>query len=620
MRGGLSGFDTPFSPEQLKVLARTVSGLYPREDLIRVVGPNVLTFDDLKIRTKESGTLVTFRPNPIQAGYLDEILPDWRNDPTGLRGWRDIILKGRQFGMSTLIMGLFFLDTVQTPYTTTVIIAHDGPTTEKMFETMTRFYNNLPEDRKPITRYKSRRELYFRDIESTIFVGQAGSTSFGAGLTINHALCSEVPRWPNAELLMPAINEAVPDSGNLVLESTARGVGNYFHKEWQKAYVERDSIYKPKFFFWGNFPDYRIDPDVYKQRKLEVPDVAQEYYREGPNKEEALLKDKLGLDDAQMAWRRWKMKSLGDTFPQEYPTTPDEAFMTSGKPFFNNVYLNALLIAMQGPESNAIPSEQIEYPEHFPLIKERAEELQVFKLPMRDRFFVMGVDTAEGLTGAGDRDYHSIHIFDTIDWEEYAHWHGRIGNTEFGQLCAQLGWWYNFALVGIERNNHGHAVIQSAKDIAFYPVMEEGQRNGIYTHEEYDTKTKTKSRRPGWPSNVKTNPIALSFLKKGIHEGLMTVHSRETISELMTFVHLKDEKVGGEKGCHDDRVSSLRIVAYLLSMHDGRFEAPLVGGASRADTAGYATATATATSSAQGSEYKVGGSDNLYAPPHGRLS
>ncbi|HTE19602.1 MAG TPA: hypothetical protein VK689_14635, partial [Armatimonadota bacterium] len=115
---------------------------------------------DLKIRTKDR-RLVSLVPNAVQALYLDELLPGWRADPTGLRGKREILLKARQFGFSTLILALFFLDTLNTPQTQTVVVAHDLESAKRLFGIVQRFYYSFPEDRSPRARLANQREFYW---------------------------------------------------------------------------------------------------------------------------------------------------------------------------------------------------------------------------------------------------------------------------------------------------------------------------------------------------------------------------------------------------------------------------------------------------------------------------
>lgn len=568
-----------FPPLDLNLIrqgAAALTQLYPEEDAKRVTKSAILRLSDLSIRTKESGSLVRLHPNKIQRAYLDEILPNWEEDPTGLRGLREIILKGRQFGFSTLLMALLFIETVQTPYTTTVVIAHDGPTTIKMFETIRRFYNHLPEDKKPVSKYDSKRELYWPEVDSSMIVGQAGSVSFGAGLTINHVLASEVPRWPDAETLMGALQEAVPDSGNIWMESTAKGYGNYFQKQWDLAYVQHDSAYTPRFFCWTDFPAYRINLEDYRQRKMELPQVAVDYFKNGPSEEDRKLQTLYHLDDEQLIWYRWKKQTLRDAIVEQYPFTPEEAFMASGTPYFDNSFLIPLSKAMASTEFD--PLEAYAIPPAFSRLEEHRHSLEIFELPRPDRFYALAGDPAEGLNESGDHDYASAHIFDTYTWREVAHFHARVDPHVFGLVLADLGWWYRYALLGVERNNHGHSTINTLLNTCEYGRMDDAKVGGLYCHEEYDQVKKKRSLVPGWPTTPKTKYLALDFLKESLYDNTLFIRSRATVQEMITLRKKDRGRVGAEKGSHDDRVTSLSIIAALLHLRPRAMDHPAVGG------------------------------------------
>ena len=293
-------------------VARMTAKAFPADQILATYeAKRALGLADLKIRTKLR-ELLTFVPNPVQAAYLDDLLPDWRQGDCTLRGAREIILKARQFGFSTLILGLFFLDTITVPRTYTVVVAHDADSTERLFQIVKRYFDNLPDSRRPRTKYNNRRELYFSDLDSTFYVGQAGSRDFGRSNTINNVLCSEAASYPDAEELVSGLLQAVPRDGNVVLESTAKGVGNWYHEEYQIAELG-ESAFTPRFYGWNRHHEYQVAAGTDFQRNTDEVKLAQAY----------------DLTDAQLAWRREKLKEVRSKFPQEYPINALEAFMAS---------------------------------------------------------------------------------------------------------------------------------------------------------------------------------------------------------------------------------------------------------------------------------------------------
>jgi hypothetical protein len=128
---------------------------------------------------------------------------------------------------------------------------------------------------------------------------------------------SEVGFWPNAQQHAAGIIQAIPDEPDTeaFLESTANGIGNYFHQQWQAAEAglsEYIAIFVP--WFWQ------------KEYCKDAPDGFE--LTEDENK----YRDAYALTMEQMAWRRSKIIELKDEtlFKQEYPATAAEAFQVSG--------------------------------------------------------------------------------------------------------------------------------------------------------------------------------------------------------------------------------------------------------------------------------------------------
>jgi hypothetical protein len=503
----------------------------------------IVRLDDLLIRTKDR-KLIPFAPNQVQIKYLDQILPEWRDGKITPFQMREILLKARQFGFSTLVAAIFFCDTINTPNTTTVVVANDADSTEKLFRMVQLFYEHLPEEKKPRTKYSNKRELYWQELNSSYYVGTAGDRSFGRGNTINNLHCSEVAFYPDAEELLSGLLEAVPDDGNVVLESTANGVGDLFHKEFELA-QQGDSSFTGRFFAWFEHPPYS---------KAVPPDFTR-------TEDEQKLVTTYGLNDRQLAWRRSKMNGPGMRlkFKQEYPGNPREAFLVSGAKYFDPEKLQEIELVL----TDVAPI-KVDAPDTGGLLKKHWDKVEVYTAPVVGRQYVISADTAEGLNDDGDHDFDSADVLDCATWEQVAHLHGQWDTHEYGLLLAELGFWYNTALLGIERNNHGHAVINAALHSGGYPVQKPGEWIGLYHHEDYDERKKAKLRKPGWPTTAKTKYFALDGLASSIETDDLKVRSKGTLGELMTFLKLRGGKAGATPGSHDDRVMSLAIGDALL--------------------------------------------------------
>ncbi len=272
----------------------------------------------LKIRTK-SGKVVPLELNQAQL-YIHKRVEEQRVKTGKVRA---IVLKGRQQGCSTYIEGRFYWRVSHTRGVRAFILTHEEEATNNLFELANRFHGNCPILVKPSTNAASAKELHFDKLDSGYKVGTAGNKAVGRSSTVQFFHGSEVAFWPNAQQHSAGIIQAIPDEpGTEVFkESTANGVGNYFHKEWQDAEAgisEYIAIFVP--WYWQD--EYRKEiPDGFSITQEE--ENYQRTYR---------------LDLEQMAWRRAKIVELKDPilFKQEYPATAAEAFQVSGQdPYIN---------------------------------------------------------------------------------------------------------------------------------------------------------------------------------------------------------------------------------------------------------------------------------------------
>ncbi len=271
----------------------------------------------LKIRTKE-GKIEPFSLNKAQA-YIHERI----SEQIKLTGKvRAIILKGRQQGASTYIEGRFYWKVSHRKGVKAFILTHEADATTNLFEMAERYHEYCNPLVKPVTGASNAKELSFPLLDSGYKVGTAGNKGAGRSSTIQLFHGSEVAFWPHASEHAKGVLQGVPDADDteIVLESTANGIGNYFHQQWQKAEAgesEFIAIFVP--WFWQD--EYRKPvPDDF------CPDV-----------EETELAEVYGLDNAQLMFRRIKIAELSadgvdgaSAFKQEYPMTPTEAFQSSG--------------------------------------------------------------------------------------------------------------------------------------------------------------------------------------------------------------------------------------------------------------------------------------------------
>lgn len=266
----------------------------------------------LKIRAK-SGKVLPFELNEAQR-YIHKRVEEQRAKTGKVRA---IILKGRQQGCSTYVEGRFYWRVSHSKGVRAFILTHEEEATNNLFELADRYHENCPALVKPSTGAANAKELYFDKLDSGYKVGTAGNKAVGRSSTVQLFHGSEVGFWPNAQQHAAGIIQAIPDEPGTeaFLESTANGIGNYFHQQWQAAEAG-ESEYIAIFVPWYWQPEYK--KAVPAGFVLTV--------------EEKQYQDAYKLTLEQMAWRRSKVTELKDEslFKQEYPATAAEAFQVSG--------------------------------------------------------------------------------------------------------------------------------------------------------------------------------------------------------------------------------------------------------------------------------------------------
>lgn len=265
----------------------------------------------LKIRTK-SGAVEPFLFNKAQK-FLHAKLEDQRKRTGKVRA---LVLKGRQQGCSTYLGARFYQKAIHSYGQRVFILTHEQDATDNLFEMVNRYHEHCPILVKPHTGASNAKELDFDVLDSSYRVGTAGAKAVGRSQTLQLFHASEYAFWPNADAHAAGVLQAVPElpGTEIVKESTANGMGNKFHQEWQAAEAglsEYLAIFIP--WFWQ---------DEYRSEATEDIHFSDE---------DISYAEAHGLDEQQMAWRAKKVQDLGPLlFMQEYPATASEAFQLTG--------------------------------------------------------------------------------------------------------------------------------------------------------------------------------------------------------------------------------------------------------------------------------------------------
>ena len=264
--------------------------------------------------------VLQFKPNRAQRRFLSRL---WH---------RNIILKARQLGFTTLIAIVWLDHALFNANVRCGIIAQDRDTAEAIFRDKVKFaYDNLPEELRDAMPLENctKSEMLFAHNNSSIRVATSvrGGTIHRLHVSEYGKICAKYP--DKAKEVMTGSIPAVPKSGILVIESTAEGREGEFYDLTQRA-IALDQLKKPltnrdyrfHFFAWWQAPEYRMQAD-----EVSLTDKDREYFA----KIEAAIGTE--IDEDQRAWyiatRNADFAGNPERMWQEYPSTPEEAFQQS---------------------------------------------------------------------------------------------------------------------------------------------------------------------------------------------------------------------------------------------------------------------------------------------------
>jgi hypothetical protein len=494
----------------------------------------------LKIVTK-AGHLVDFEPNHAQLHYLSTVEEALFSG----RPVRVIVLKARQIGISTMTEAIIFTLAFLFERYRGLVVAHDIPSSQGILSMTTEFWNSYTFKRLYTPKYESKNELSWKETHSSIRISTAKTATAGRSHTIQALHASECAFWQTPETTMLGLRQALPDLPLTFecVESTANGVGNWFNQQWNLA-TDRESAYVPLFYPWHEHPEYtarRLPPQPPIQRL---------------DSEERALRAS-GVEDDRLLWRRWCIKNkcnndLGQ-FHQEYPTTPEEAFVATGRNVFAIDTLRKVYQPMQGITGNLIRDG-----DNVKFDPQPHGHLTVFKYPWtHDDFgaYIVGGDPTHTTRG----DFACAQVLNRRTMEQVAVWRGRIDPGTFGDEMAKLGRYYNYALLAPEVEGPGYATVSRLQGLQ-YP--------NIFQRQHLDKTPGVMVRHTwGWSTTSRSKHGAVGWLLKMISDEDITIHDPRTFAECRDYVTLPDGGYGpaSENG-FDDTVMALAIAVTCHAM------------------------------------------------------
>lgn len=545
-----------------KLVSNTEEGKALREEI--QLNPEKLIEMVFTIVNKDSVSMPFFL-NESQRILLDIINTGIQEYKEGKRNHlKYLLLKGRQAGQTSFITAYQLAKSITTRNFSGVTIADNGDNTTTIFVDKARYtFSQLPEVLKPQEQYSSKREMVFDKINSKWRCLNAGAKEIGRSKTITFWHGSEGAFYPDLDNLMKALGQALTKDSIQIIETTANGF-NGFRTLWVDA-INGDNNWTPIFLEWWRTSEYRLEFEN-KHKEEEFKAFVYSGKSDISNKLKWLIEDKK-LEYNQVYWYYSKYKDLKDGVMQEYPCTPDEAFLTSGNPIFDNEkilkrydYLESFYKKhkyIRGKFVYKYVNEKI-IDSSIQFIEDNNGYINIYEKPMMFYPYVIGGDTAEG-----GEDYCIGQVLNNRTGKQVATFRARMDTDLYAKQMYCLGRYYNNALLGIEMNFDLHPVKELSRL---------GYRNQ-YMRETMDSITGAIQNKAGFNTNRATRPIIIGDLVAIVRESIHLINDTTTLKEMLTFIDNegKPEAIQGE---HDDTVLALAIAFNIRTQQRTTLDAP----------------------------------------------
>ena len=459
-----------------------------------------------------------------------------------------LVLKGRQQGFTTLVTAYQLACSILNKNFQGYTLADKSDNSEAIFQNKAKFpYSQLPEALKPTEKYNNRKQLLFEKINSSWAVDTA-TKDVGRSRTVNFFHGSECAFWKDGiSPIQGALGEAFTKNCIKIYESTANGYNDY-QTMW------RSGVHINCFYEWWRTKEYYIDffNETAKADFLRSIDEGKGWIYDRLR----WLRDEKQLTPEQLHWywNKYDKYIDKDLIKQEYPCTPHEAFLLSGKNVFDTETILTRLENLKKPiktgyftyDYDGLKIKNIQW------VNDRNGYIKLYQMPNVPQFtqYCIGGDTAGSDSGS---DFFTGHVLDARTGEQVATLKHQFDADQYAKQMYCLGKYYKDALIGIEANFDS------------FPIMEL-QRLGYmkqYTREAQDTYTGKTEKRFGFKTTSLTRPTIISRLIEIVREHCDTINDQDTLEELLTIIRNEKGRIEAPEGGHDDQMMGLAIAHHI---------------------------------------------------------
>ena len=541
---------------------RIVAELTENPDLIK---EQTWRLNNLYWIVTKDGSREVFKMNRAQKHFYDNYINIERPYH------RHVILKSRQLGFTTFIDLVGFDYILFNANKDAIIIAHKVEDATAIFDKKIEYaLRNMAADVKDaffkINHRSARKVQIVKDYgpeagsTSSITVAVSGRSGTYHFVHISEfaKLCVAYPK--RAEEVERGTFPTVPFDGFIFIESTAEGMAGRFYEMFQENWLTRDKItaQKSQVQFMPHFYNWQYD-DMEMKKIYEIIPVSEmepceidwgEY-----QKEHDLTNTEITY--YYMKWLQFGGKNSPDAIKslmQEYPTTHEEAFLSTGQMYFPTAKVAKLLaIAKKGTRGELSTNDKgdIVFNEFS------GGNLEIFNKPELGTKYIIGGDTSEGLAHGDAQVLYVInHKTENCD----AIYRSQVAPDELAVEAYKLGKFYNWALLGIEVNKDGLWVNDAIEKMGYI---------NLYYRKVFDDITQKVTKFFGWKTTSATRPFSLAALKAVFfrkEEGFPPA----LLEEMFTFVRNIKGKPEAMDKKHDDVIMAASI-GYAILQEQGQY-------------------------------------------------
>ena len=557
----------------------------------------------LKIRPDEGGEVIPFRLNPVQR-FIHErfVVPAYEvGEPVRL-----VVLKCRQSGVSTYSEALSYWLTIGHPEWASLVIGEEDKQTRTIFRMVKRFNDyapwNLNDDTRLFPLFPQKRDSQsalefgapskvhkgnlYADRDDVVFLNSiieiksaAKEDALGRAGTYQSVHASEAARWTSLTESLGALLSCVhPKPETLVvIECTADGM-NEFYSFWNNLTVGDQTVpstWQRVFIPWYWDSRYELPLDVEREYLTDYEELLVKRIQDDKLLDEIDPKAKrLNRIWAKLFWRRQVIRDRmfgdpgdpqsWDLFNQEFPSTPAEAFMFSGRYVFSPYAMKFQEGNIREPKWQGEIELKRKHGQHKDVAPSVIEtyphprgKLKVFLEPEKNAKYAIWADVAEGKAVEGVAESKSkwdfscaqvLRVGEDLPVKQAAIWHGNVDPDQYGEVLVALAMHYNEALLCWEVNGPGHSLRLQ--------ILDQHNYENIYLRKEEDSLTGKVLQKPGWRTTRRTKPDMVSVAQRFVRERDIVIYDDPTALEMKSFAQVDVNKYEAAQG-HDDRVISL---------------------------------------------------------------